>query len=390
MKNRLLTIELRNKLGIMASNLHLDKGWSIQEICNHFEMMDISVPRRTLARWVTNSISEGVAVPIGCGLGRLSVMEDWQKESVAGFVLYKNERKEIVHALTVVQYVKIAFDIYICETTAQNYLKELGFSSREMKLRDGVFLMSTDSMVDAYYEWLLHLSIDVEPHLLCSVDCTFTSHRSRRPVGYSRKGGVSPELAKLTPRYTNCIVTCVWADGVVRTPCMLFTFDPAFRRDRNSTDIRDGKMESFFSACENYQIDPDRIVYVGKAVGETRTYCSESPDVLRQFFAHHSDRGGNETVSWTELTGCLVSKKSPVSSLDCPVLLSLVSREACSEGTCGELLRPFFTVWTGAKTSTNRFLVENKKKKILFLSIGGCAPKKKKKKKKKNLTKTYV
>ena len=36
-----------------------------------------------------------------------------------------------------------------------------------------------------------------------------------------------PRLRRATPKYTNCILTCVWADGKDWTPAMLF-YNPAF------------------------------------------------------------------------------------------------------------------------------------------------------------------
>jgi hypothetical protein len=40
-----------------------------------------------------------------------------------------------------------------------------------------------------------------------------------------------PHSRGALPKYTNCILTCIWADGKSWTPAMLFTYNPAFRTE---------------------------------------------------------------------------------------------------------------------------------------------------------------
>jgi hypothetical protein len=86
--------------------------------------------------------------------------------------------------------------------------------------------------------------------------------------------------------YTNCIITYVWADGVNRTSAMLFTYNAAFRCDRNPTKRRAAQVEHLNECLKKYDIVPERIVYVGKEKNETRKYVTESPELLRQFLVY--------------------------------------------------------------------------------------------------------
>ena len=129
-----------------------------------------------------------------------------------------------------------------------------------MMQRSEGFAMNVNEVVENYFERLLKLRIDVPLLLKCSVDCTYTSHRTQHDSGFSKKGESSPELAKVLPRYTNCIVTCVWAYGIVRLPFMMFIFDPVYRRDRSATDFREGHKENFNASCEYYR-NQDRVMF---------------------------------------------------------------------------------------------------------------------------------
>ena len=83
---------------------------------------------------------------------------------------------------------------------------------------------------------------------------------------------------------------------------MLFTYNPTFRQDRNPTARRAALVQHFDDCLNENGIDVKRIVYVGEETGESRSYVSESPALLRNFFEHYkvqkcavilSDLGGS-------------------------------------------------------------------------------------------------
>jgi hypothetical protein len=79
----------------------------------------------------------------------------------------------------------------------------------------------------------------------------------------------------------------MWADGVNRTPPVLFTFDPSFRTDWPNIEKRQQHQQQLNYYCKKFNIDPTYIVCVGASKGEKRTYVSESPALVRRFFAIH-------------------------------------------------------------------------------------------------------
>src|SRR3989338_5042025 len=88
-------------------------------------------------------------------------------------------------------------------------------------------------------------------------------------------------------RFTNCIITCLWSDGVNRTPAILYSYNQLFRTNRKSTPTRDRQKFEFGELCKVWKIPMSRCVYVGKPKTETRTFVSESPSLVRLFFERY-------------------------------------------------------------------------------------------------------
>ncbi len=107
---------------------------------------------------------------------------------------------------------------------------------------------------------------------MCSIDFTYTSQRNLLQRTFSLSGTSQPKVDRAISRHTNCIVTCIWANGANRTPSVLFTYNSAFRTDRNPTARRTEIYKHLEREASRLQIDVDRIVYVGDKTGETRTF----------------------------------------------------------------------------------------------------------------------
>lgn len=120
---------------------------------------------------------------------------------------------------------------------------------------------------------------------MASVDFTFTGHRTDRRLSYAPAGGVQPKSSIACSQFTNCIVTVVWSDGVNRTPPALFTFNGKFRLDRVGRNAWVQERDKLEEALVRHGIEAKRVIYIGAEKNETRTYVSESADLLRRFFA---------------------------------------------------------------------------------------------------------
>ncbi len=99
------------------------------------------------------------------------------------------------------------------------------------------------------------------------------------------------------PRFTNCAVTCIWADGINRTPSILYSLNPDFRRDRKLTDRRKELLEHLDECLSRHGINEDRVVYVGNEKKETEVYTRECPDLLRRFFEYYGVESGATILS---------------------------------------------------------------------------------------------
>lgn len=96
--------------------------------------------------------------------------------------------------------------------------------------------------VRAYYQWLLDMSNDnfflCPQRLLASIDFMSNSRRLERVKTYSPRGQKQKKFVAPKVTYTECILTLLWADGVNRTPALLFTYNPDLDPDgRNKAQV---------------------------------------------------------------------------------------------------------------------------------------------------------
>ena len=257
--------------------------WTQHSVLELFRAASYDVPATTLSKWLRNMDSTLQAVPRGSGGGRLPLLDVGDQDLLSGFILHCIASHVEVHLNTVVEFLRVQLSITMTEPAAYQYITALGFSSLKLHHRSKSYVRQADQLVEKYYEWLLRHRINVEPSLVCSMDCTFTSHRQGDPRGYARTGKDAPDISDLLALYMNCIVTCVWADGINRTPAVLFSYNPRLRRDRNVTDQRALDELDLTDALAEFHVDGRRVVFAGAVKGETRKYCAESNEIILRF-----------------------------------------------------------------------------------------------------------
>ena len=243
------------------------------------------VPSNTLSEWLHRMESTGAAVPRGSGVGHVKLLNEQDQDLLAGFILQKNFESKEVHLQTAVDFLRNDLGILMMEPAAYQYITDLGFSLHTLKTRKKSYMREREMVGQKYYEWLVRNRITMASCMVCSVDFTYTSHRKQRVHGYSRTGVTAPDVSDPIPLFTNCIVTCVWADGVNRTPSVLFTYNQLFRLDRHPTARRTAAMNRLQEIWTEFAVDERRVVYAGESKGEKRTYCAESPGIIRRFFS---------------------------------------------------------------------------------------------------------
>ncbi len=242
------------------------------------------IPLRTLDEWVSNVRSKGSATSYTKASGRPHTLSQNAVRLLVGFVLEQNESNIEVHPDTAQAFVRNRLGLEISLRSVSNYLHGAGFSSKVTQNKTSGFKLDAASLCKLTLNWLRSTPLDVPRSNLCSIDFVFSGHRKDLRSSWSPVGGTQPKSGTAVSRYTNCIITCVWADGKNRTPAMLFTYDQKFRKNRSPTKKRTAETVYLDKCLANYKIDADRIVYVGKEKGETRAFVAESANLVRRFF----------------------------------------------------------------------------------------------------------
>ena len=256
----------------------------------NFSDAGYDIPQSTLRTWEARLRSHLPAVDYTTIQGRPKALSEEQEKLLVGHAVHMNSRKLEFHGKTAAAFLDQHFGLHVTPRTASTYLTDAGFSSRLAMTRAKGYTKTVDELALEITDWISDRRKERTFAGLCaSVDFTFTSHRTARQRTYSPRGGQAPKLRAQLSRFTNCIVTCEWSDGVNRTPAILFTYNPEFRRDRNSTARRQDQVAHLTECLENSHVDPARVVYIGRSSGETRTYVTESADLIRRFFEHYDD-----------------------------------------------------------------------------------------------------
>ena len=242
---------------------------------------------RQLDRWLALVNSNLDAIYPDKMTGSLPSVTRLQRDISSGWVLDQIDHGSPVHLETFRKFVLDHFAINIGHTTASNYLSEDGFTYRIAKKKSSSYVVDRARLEADLWNWILtHQNSlnNILPSKLCSIDFTFTGHRTERRASFGVKGGAQPMEALQISRFTNCIITCLWADGKNRTPPVLFTYNQEFRLDRPSSARRDEQVEHLRERLKHYGIATVRVIYIGKDKGEKETYATESPGLLRRFF----------------------------------------------------------------------------------------------------------
>ena len=246
---------------------------------------NITVPKSSLDRWICAHVSNVSIFTVEKGSGASPLLDDDQREIAAGWVLSQNDSNQRVCIASFSNFCATAFGVTLSQGTSHNYLHALGFSSKVSQVKNSGFTVDIDTLSMMMFDWKCErqLAGDLKG-LLASVDFTFTGHRTDRRLSYAPAGGAQPKSSGANSQFTNCIVTVVWSDGVNRTPPVLFTFNGKFRLDRVGRKAWVQEREKFQGALARYSIDAKRVIYIGSEKNETRTYASESAELLRRFF----------------------------------------------------------------------------------------------------------
>ena len=205
---------------------------------SHWAASGFFFSERQLDRWVAAYKSCGTAISTTKLTGPEVKLSRGQRDICAGYVLHCIDTGKIVHLETYCSFVADQFAIIIHPMTASNYLNEDGFSYRVIHKKTSGFTVDIEKIRKAFWKWRQSQNFDMPLEHLGSMDFTYTGHRTERASGFGVRGGAQPMQSSSISKYTNCIITLIWAHGINKTASMLFTYNPAFRTDRNPTKRR--------------------------------------------------------------------------------------------------------------------------------------------------------
>ena len=160
-----------------------------------------------------------------------------------------------------------------------------------MRRRKENCVASSDALCEVYEGWLKKerhpLIRNRNLSQIASIDCTHASHRSESFRSWASKSA-SPTMKESSVRFTNCIVTCIWADGNNRTPPIIFASCRDFEektselRGRISAEER-GRIQEYLARMKNALcLDDSQVVFLGREAGG-KTFCAEISVIIRKF-----------------------------------------------------------------------------------------------------------
>jgi hypothetical protein len=79
---------------------------------------------------------------------------------------------------------------------------------------------------------------------------------------------------------------------VNRTPCIVYTFNSAFRGDKKKSKrarARNAKEQYLDEMLDEFEINEERIVYWGKDINEDRKFVAESAEIVAAFIERYAD-----------------------------------------------------------------------------------------------------
>jgi transposase len=211
-----------------------------------------------------------------------------QMDEVQNFILVQNENHVPLQRKDVRKYIHDRFDIMITEQTVGNILARLGLTIKACQTKTSGFKLSNPELKVLFWNFIVAMkgsdTFSIALKEICSIDITHTTRPAGNVTTFSPKGGGKQKNGAKVVLYTNSIVTLIWADGVDRTPCILYTHDPRFNPDRPiNTELRIVQKEAYNAAFDKYGISNDRVVYIES----TKHYCGESSVLYEHFLDHY-------------------------------------------------------------------------------------------------------
>lgn len=249
------------------------RSLKIGEVTDIYKTAGYDVGLRTLGRWVSKLEKGEEPFVEEDKRGGKKSLSPQQENILVGYVLHKNNRGISVNREMCSNFLENHFDVTMSLQNISKYLEQNNLSLQFMGSRELTKVKSYSKYMNLYYQWLLDKHNALFFHgprkLLASIDFMSNSRRIERLKTYSPIGQKQRKFIRVKVKYTDCYLTLLWADGVNRTPALLFTYNPDLDPDGPNAD-------KVLEWCLELGLTPDRIYYKKSK----KTYYAEDTDMV--------------------------------------------------------------------------------------------------------------
>lgn len=218
---------------------------------------------------------------------RKAALDESQMDFLHDWVLEKNTNHEYFQRSDVQRMIFDKWAIEVSLTTCGKLLRKLNFTIKECREKTGGNRKSNAVLKALYWKFIQKMQkrrrFGGPPSRIRSIDVTYTRRPAKNRHTYSLKGSGPQMASEMAHPYTDAIVTCISADGLNHTPCMMFTNNLKMAPLEKNTPGKVKNRAAFDEKLVRYGISPDRVVYVKS----DRKYCGESWEMYEQFIKHY-------------------------------------------------------------------------------------------------------
>jgi len=267
----------------------------VPKFLSQFAVFGTQVPQRTFENWLRLFKAHGTASLKQKKTGRPRLLSAEQTSALQGKLSVDFDQLQKISLSSVQQSVASLTGVDISSSTASRLLKTTDFTLRRVTNKRAAKEVAISQCQNDLLGWAEDQQKNVIPSAdlssIASIDFTFTSHRTAASTTFAPVGQSPKSATTEVPKYTNCIVTMIWADGVNRTPSILFTHNPAFNLQRPLPKAKGPRRHEYKKQkkfirefCRDNGIAMKRIQYIPPPKGKSTYYIPEGPMLVRRFF----------------------------------------------------------------------------------------------------------
>ena len=220
--------------------------------------------------------------------GRKPKLNQAQMDQIHAHVVAQNETIKTINRLALRKHILDNHDVSLNMKSIGNYMGKMKIAKRKTTKVTGKSAVPLAVRKAAYWLFVLRMRAkqawSIPPKQIRSIDTTYTRDPMKIRDTIAPVGSPPQKDGGKRYKYSDAIVTCVSADGVDHTPCIMHTYNPAMAPQATSNgSVAKAKRAHFVALLEQYGIDESRIVYTKS----TKHYRGEDPKMYEDFLRHY-------------------------------------------------------------------------------------------------------